>query len=54
MKRFVYSTLGKKSKAETDIAKKQYKKLDGEKINEKSISKEYNKSNVVCNTNHSF
>ena len=51
---FEYSLLGKKLKAQTDIAKKQYQKLDDEKINKKSIPKEYNKLDLVYNTNHSF
>ena len=54
LKIFEYSLLGKKLKAQTDIAKKQYQKLDDEKINKKSIPKEYNKLDLVYNTNHSF
>ena len=54
LKIFEYSLLGKELKAQTDIAKKQYQKLDDEKINKKSIHKEYNKLDLVYNTNHSF
>ena len=54
LKIFEYSLLGKELKAQTDIAKKQYQKLDDEKINKKSIPKEYNKLDLVYNTNHSF
>ena len=54
LKIFEYSLLGKELKAQTDIAKKQYQKLDNEKMNKKSIPKEYNKLDLVYNTNHSF
>ena len=33
MKRFEYSTLGKECKTQTDIAKKQYQKLDDTYLN---------------------
>ena len=54
MKKYEYSPWGKELKAQTDIAKKQYQKLDDEKINKRSIPKVYNKSDLICNTNHSF
>ena len=59
LKRFGYSPLGKELKAQTDIAKKQYKKLDDtdmfdETINKKSTLKNYGKSDLIRDTNHSF
>ena len=54
LKIFEYSLFGKELKAQTDIAKKQYQTLDNEKMNKKSIPKEYNKLDLVYNTNHSF
>ena len=59
VKRFEYSPLGKELKAQTDIAKKQYQTLDkiyesDETINKKLTSKEYNKSDLIYDTNHSF
>ena len=59
MKKFECSTLGKELKAQTDIAEKQYQKLDDrdmfdETINEKSALKNYGKSDLICDTNHSF
>ena len=54
LKIFEYFPLGKESKAETDTAKKQYQKLDHERMNKKSIPKGYNKSDLIYNTNHSF
>ena len=57
--RFKYFLLGKELKAQTDIAKKQYQKLDDthefdETINKKSTFKKYSKSDVIYDTNHSF
>ena len=44
MKRFEYSPLGKELKAQTDIAKKQYQKLDiYYKFGKESIIEKYNK-----------
>ena len=60
MKRFEYSTLGKELKAQPDIAKKQYQKLDDTYEFDKIIKKEYpelknySKSNLIYNANHSF
>ena len=59
MKRFEYSPLGKELKAQTDIAKKLYQKLDDtdefdETINKKSRLKNYSKSDLIYETNHSF
>ena len=60
MKRFQYSLLGKELKAQTDIAKKQYQKLDDTFRFDKIIKKEkqalenYNKSNLIYNSKHSF
>ena len=52
--------LGKELKAQTDIAKKQYQKLDDtyefDKIikKEKPILKKYSKSDLTYNSNYSF
>ena len=60
MKRFQYSLLGKESKAQTDIAKKQYQKLYNtfgfDKITkrEERTFKDYNKSNLIKNGKCSF
>ena len=60
MKRFEYSPLGKELKAQTNIAKKQYQKLDNnfefDKIikKEKPTFKNYNKSNLIYNSKYSF
>ena len=60
MKRFEYSSLGKKSKAQTDIPKKQYQKLNSIYECDKIIKKErpafknYNNSNLIYNADHSF
>ena len=55
-----YSPLGKELKPQTDIAKKQYKKLDDTLKLDKRIKKEkpalekYSKSNLIYNSKHSF
>ena len=59
MKRFEYSQLGKKLKAQTDIAKKQYQKLHDtdefdEIINKKLTLKTYSNSDLIYGTNHSY
>ena len=60
MKRFEYLSLGKELKAKTDIAKKQYLKLDDTYLFDKKIKKEkptldnYSKSNLIYDANHSF
>ena len=60
MKRFEYLHLGKELKAQTDIAKKQYQKLDDpyefDKIikKEKPSFKEYNRSILIYNSKYSF
>ena len=60
MKRFECSPLGKELKTQTDIAKKQYQKLDNtfgfDKIikKEKPILGNYSKSNLLHDGNHSF
>ena len=60
MKRFEYSLLGKELKAQTDIAKKQHKKLDNTSEFDKIIKKikpavkNYNKSNTTYNSKYSF
>ena len=60
MKRFEYSSLGKELRAQTDIAKKQYKKLDDtyefDKIikKEKPAFKKYKRSNLIHNRKYSF
>ena len=59
LKRFEYFPLGNELKAQTDIAEKQYQKLDNtdefdETINEKSILNNYSKSDLIYDTNHSF
>ena len=60
MKRFEYSPLGKELKVQTGIAKKQYQKLDNsfgfDKIikKEKPTFKNYNKSNLINDSEHSF
>ena len=52
MKRFEYLSLGKQLKAQTDVAMKQYQKLDdtdefGETKNKKSTIKNYSKSDLI-------
>ena len=60
MKRFEYWPLGKELKVQTDIAKKQYKKLDDTFEFDKIIKKEkptlenYSKSNLIRSSKHSF
>ena len=60
IKRFEYSPLGKELNAQTDIAKKQYQKLDHKYESEKVIKKEkpmvkkYNRSNIIYDTKYSF
>ena len=60
MKRFEYSPLGKELKAQTDIAKKQYQKLDDTDEFDKVIKKEkptfkkYNTSNLIYNSKYNF
>ena len=60
MKRFYYSPLDKELKAQTDIAKKQYQKLDNtfefDKITkkEKPALKKYDKSNLIYNSKYNF
>ena len=60
MKRLEYSSLGKELKAQTDIAKKQHKKLDNtyefDKIikEEKPAFKKYNRSNLIYNRKFSY
>ena len=60
MKRFEYSPLGKELKAQTDITKKQYPKLDDtfgfDKIikKEKPALKNYSKLDLIYNSNYSF
>ena len=60
MKRYEYSPSGKKLKAQTDIAKKQYQKLGDTFGFDKIIKKEeltfknYNKSNLIYNIKFSF
>ena len=60
MKIFEYSPLGKELKTQTDITKKQYKKLDitseSDKITkkEKREFKKYNRSNLIYNSKYSF
>ena len=57
MKRFEYWSLGKELKAQTDIAKKQYQKLDdadwfvGIK-KEKPIVKKYSRLNLIYNSKY--
>ena len=59
MKRFENSSLGNKLKAQTDIAKKQYQKLDDFYESDKIIKKEkptlkiYSKSDIIYNSNYS-
>ena len=59
-RRFEYSPLGKKLKAQTDIAKKQYQKLDDTFKLDKMIKKEKpalkncSKSNLIYNRKQSF
>ena len=59
-KRFEYSPLGKELKAQSDIAKKQYEKVDDtyefDKIikKEKPTFKKYNRSNLIYNSKYSF
>ena len=50
---FEYSPLGKELKAKTDIATKQYQKLDNtygfdKNIKKKPTFKKYNRSNLIC------
>ena len=58
--RFEYSPLGKELKAQTDIAKKQYQKLDDAHEFHEIIKKEkltlenYSKSDLIYNSNYSF
>ena len=60
MKAFEYSPLGKGLKGQTDIAKKQYQKLDDtyefDKVikKEKTIFKKINISNLIYNSKCSF
>ena len=57
LKRFEYSPLNKESKAQTDIAKKQYQKWeDTPKFNKMIIRKveKYTKSNLIYNNKHIF
>ena len=60
MKRFEYLPLGKELKAQTDIAKKQYLKLDITYESEKIIKKEkptlekYDRSNLIHDSKYSF
>ena len=60
MKRFEYSPLDKKLKAQIGIAKKHCQKLDNtynfDQITktEKPIFKKYNRSNLIYNSKHSF
>ena len=60
MKRFEYSPLGKELKAQNDITKKQYAKLDDtfgfDKIikKEKPALKNYSKLDLIYNSNYSF
>ena len=60
IKRFEYSPLDKELKAQTDIAKKQYQKLDNTFTSDEIIKKErqalenYSKSNLIYNSKLSF
>ena len=60
MKRFKYSPLGRKLKAQSDIAKEQYQKLDDTYEFHKIIKKEkltlenYSKSDLMYDSNYSF
>ena len=59
MKRFEYLPLGKELKVQTVITKKQYQKLDDtyefvKTISKKSTLKNYNKSDLIYNTNRIF
>ena len=67
MKRLEYSPLDKELKAQTDIAKKQYQKLDNtyefdriqknknkNKTKTKSTTKKYNRSNLIYSIKYSF
>ena len=60
MKTFECSSLGKELKGQTDIAKKQYQKLDDtlefNRIikNEKAALENYSQLNLIYNSNHSF
>ena len=60
LRRFEYYPLGKELKAQTDIAKKQYQKLDDtfefDEITkkEKPTSKRYTRSNLIYNSKYSF
>ena len=60
LKRFEYSLLDKELKAQTDIAKKQYQKLDNTLESDKTIKKEkpmlkkYNRSNLIYEYKYSF
>ena len=57
MKRFEYSPLGRKLKAQSDIEKEQYQKLDDTYKFNKIITKEkltlenYSKSDLIYNSN---
>ena len=59
-KRFEYSLLRKELKAQTDIAKKQYQRLDGTYKFDKIIKKEkptlenHSRSNLIHNSNYNF
>ena len=56
LKRFEYSAVSKELKAQIDIAKKLYQKLDNtdETINKKSTLNSYSKSDLIYDTSHSF
>ena len=55
MKRFEYSLLDKELKKQTNVAEKQYQKLDNIFEFDKIIKKEnYSKSNLIYVANHSF
>ena len=59
MKIFEYLPLCKELKAQNEIAKKQYKKLDKiyecvETMNKKSTLRKCSKSELICGANHSF
>ena len=60
MKRFEYLPLGRKLKAQSDIAKEQYEKLDDTYEFNRIFTKEkltlenYSKSDLMYNNNYSF
>ena len=56
LKRFEYFPIGKELKAQSDITKKQYQKLDNtdKTIIKESTLKKYIKSDLIYDTNHSF